>query len=130
MLLESLADKDLQARHGNTALLFSARDDHVEVARLLLEAAADMERRGDRGNTALITAAEGDFFQLTELLLAAGANKNAPKLFSSTLCLVLFCFIVFVFHCAYYLVFSFWGSGFPFSFWGSGFPYVTFNPKP
>ncbi len=61
---------------GMTALLFAAREGHVEVARRLLEGGADVDQASaDRTSPLLIATLNGQF-DVAMLLLEAGADPN------------------------------------------------------
>lgn len=62
---------------GFTALLFAARHDDVESARLLLDAGADLEGPAADGNAPLALAAVSGNARLAEFLLERGADPHA-----------------------------------------------------
>ena len=61
---------------GYTALLFAAREDEVESARLLLGAGADVNDAAPAGTSALVVATHSDSPRVAALLLARGADPN------------------------------------------------------
>jgi ankyrin repeat protein len=64
--------------HGNeTALLFAARVDDLESARLLVGAGADVNDADAWGVSATTLAAHSDFEDVVEFLLEKGADPNA-----------------------------------------------------
>ena len=62
---------------GFTPLLFAARHDDVDSARLLLEAGAQVNERAADGNTALVLAAMSGHGQFASFMLDRGADPNA-----------------------------------------------------
>jgi ankyrin repeat protein len=62
---------------GMTALLFAARDGHLEAARALIEAGADVNQAspGD-GSTPIVMAAANGHFDLAKFFLDYGADPN------------------------------------------------------
>ena len=73
---------DIHARDadGMTALMWAAREGHVEVVRILVEqwvAAADAQAQDDDGTTVLMWAARGGDVEMVRFLLENGANINA-----------------------------------------------------
>lgn len=61
---------------GLTPLLFAARDDCLDCARLLLAAGADIDRPTPDGVTPLMTALDNMHYELADFLLDAGANPH------------------------------------------------------
>lgn len=62
---------------GFTALLFAAREDAVEAARVLLAAGAHVNDQDAAGASALVVAAHSDSAGVARLLLEAGADPDA-----------------------------------------------------
>lgn len=54
--------------NGSTALMFAARNNHVDVVRLLLAAGADSQIKTDKGNTAHNFAAKAGHQQVLQIL--------------------------------------------------------------
>jgi ankyrin repeat protein len=65
---------------GSTPLLFAARSNDVESARLLVAAGADVNDTEADGNTALIVAAHSGNASVARFLLENNANPNAAPL--------------------------------------------------
>lgn len=61
---------------GLTALVYAAREDCMECARLLVEAKADVNQTTHYGWTALLTATQNRHYQLAAYLLQHGADPN------------------------------------------------------
>lgn len=76
---------NVNMRHGGwTILMFAAREDHPEVAKILLDNGADVNATGEErgewsGATALTIAAEKGHTDIVKVLLARGANVNAQN---------------------------------------------------
>ena len=69
---------NFRKRHGgSTALLFAARNGHVETARALVEAGADVNDVAAAGTSALVIAAHSGHGPLGIYLLEQGADPNA-----------------------------------------------------
>lgn len=62
---------------GFTALMFAARENDAESARLLLEKGASIDSTAANGATALVIAAHSSSPNVAKLLLDKGANPNA-----------------------------------------------------
>lgn len=62
---------------GFTPLLFAARHNDVDSARLLLDAGAKVNEKAADGNTALVLAAMSGHGQFASFLLDSGADPNA-----------------------------------------------------
>ena len=62
---------------GFTPLLFAARHNDIDSARLLLDAGAKVNETGADGNTALVLAAMSGHGQFASFLLDSGADPNA-----------------------------------------------------
>jgi ankyrin repeat protein len=60
-------------------LLFAAREDEVESARLLLAAGADVNDTAPAGTSALVVAVHSDSAKVATLLLEKGADPNADQ---------------------------------------------------
>jgi len=65
---------------GMTALLFAARDGHLDAARALIEAGADVNQAsaGDK-STPIVMAAANGHFDLTKFFLDYGADPNVAN---------------------------------------------------
>jgi ankyrin repeat protein len=61
---------------GLTPLVFAAREDCLECARILLDAGADVNQMTKYGWTALLTATQNRHYKLGAYLLDHGANPN------------------------------------------------------
>lgn len=64
---------------GLTALVYAAREDCLQCAKILVEAGADVNQRTKYGWTALLTATQNRHYKLAEYLLDHGANPNIPN---------------------------------------------------
>ncbi len=64
---------------GFTALMFAARENDVESARLLVEKGAKIDSAAANGATALVIAAHSNSPAVAKLLLEKGANPNAAE---------------------------------------------------
>jgi ankyrin repeat protein len=62
---------------GFTALLFAAREDAVDAARVLLAAGADVNDTAPSGTSALVVAVHSDSPRVSALLLEKGGDPNA-----------------------------------------------------
>lgn len=88
--------KRYPAGGSKTALLYAAREGHLDVARLLVERGASLELADGNGQTALIAAivnasiirvnrtGTSDHLRIANLLLDAGANVNAQDWYGET----------------------------------------------
>ena len=61
---------------GLTPLVYAAREDCLECAKILLDAGADVNQRTHYGWTALLTATQNRHYKLAAYLLEHGANPN------------------------------------------------------
>jgi uncharacterized protein len=61
---------------GLTPLVYAAREDCLECAKILLDAGADVNQRTHYGWTALLTATQNRHYKLATYLLDHGANPN------------------------------------------------------
>jgi ankyrin repeat protein len=61
---------------GLTSLVFAARQDCLECARILVESGADVNQKTHYGWTALLTATQNRHYKLGAYLLDHGANPN------------------------------------------------------
>jgi len=61
---------------GLTPLVFAAREDCFDCARMLLDAGADVNQQTKYGWTALLTATQNKHYKLAAYLLDHGANPN------------------------------------------------------
>jgi uncharacterized protein len=61
---------------GLTALVYAARENCQECAKILLDAGADVNQRTHYGWTALLTATQNRHYKLATFLLGHGANPN------------------------------------------------------
>ena len=78
MLREGLP-VNLCDRRGNSLLLLSSYQGHLETARMLLKAGADVDLRNAKGQTPLGGVAFKGYLQLAELLLWHGADIHADN---------------------------------------------------
>lgn len=76
LLLEYEANVNVYERHHTTALIFAAREGHVNIVKLLLEHEANADMADSRGYTALAWAAYFGRGQVIRVLLEKGANRN------------------------------------------------------
>jgi ankyrin repeat protein len=67
--------KDMN-RGGMSALMFAARDGHVEAARALLKVGADVDFADPDGSTALLVALMNGHWDTAKLLIESGADVN------------------------------------------------------
>ncbi len=66
--------------YGGTAIMFAARANHIEIAKVLINAKADLNIHGTyAGTTALIWAAQHGSSEIVKLLVEAGAQINAKN---------------------------------------------------
>lgn len=68
---------------GLTALMFAARQGHVNVAKRLIEADADVNRSNPDGLTPLVIAVINDHLDVAGVLLEQGANPNDGSLYEA-----------------------------------------------
>lgn len=64
---------------GLTALVYAAREDCLECAKLLVQAHADVNQTTHYGWTPLLTATQNRHYKLAKYLLDHGANPNIPN---------------------------------------------------
>ena len=64
---------------GLTPLVYAARQDCMECARILIEAGADVNQRTLYGWTPLLVATQNRHYQLAKYFLEHGANPNIPN---------------------------------------------------
>lgn len=64
---------------GLTALVFAARENDLESAKILLAAGADVNQTTHYGWSALLTATQNRHYKLATYLLEHGANPNLPN---------------------------------------------------
>ena len=62
----------------SSALLLAAKNNHVDIVRLLLETQLDVNARGHHGDTALLVAAAAGHLDVVEMLLADGRIETGP----------------------------------------------------
>jgi ankyrin repeat protein len=65
-----------ESRHGQTALMLAASQEHPEVVKVLLEHGAEHGARSQGGFTPLLFAARQGNLEIARLLLEAGGNPN------------------------------------------------------
>lgn len=70
---------NLRDHRGNSLLLITSYDGHLETARMLLKAGADADGRNARGQTPLGGVAFKGHLKLAELLLWHGADIHADN---------------------------------------------------
>jgi hypothetical protein len=75
-MLERGADVDARDRYGQTALMLTALQGHVEAARVLVESGADLNHTAKYRLSALMLAAINDRGPIVQLLLDAGADTG------------------------------------------------------
>jgi ankyrin repeat protein len=68
---------------GLNALMFAARQGHVDVARALTDAHVDLNRANPDGLTALMLAVINDHLDLAAMLVEMGANPNEGSLYEA-----------------------------------------------
>jgi uncharacterized protein len=73
------AKADVNAKWGWTALIEAARNNHLEVMRLLLEAGARINEPANDGRTALMYASGAGKVEAVRFLLEQGADMNVKK---------------------------------------------------
>lgn len=66
-------------RGGLTALLFSARQGHVQAAQVLIEGGADIDQVDSDGNNALILAILNAHYDVAQMLIDEGADPNVAN---------------------------------------------------
>jgi ankyrin repeat protein len=64
---------------GLTPLVYAARENCVECAKILVEAGADVNQRTFYGWTPLLVATQNRHYKLAEYFLEHGANPNTPN---------------------------------------------------
>ncbi len=64
---------------GLTPLVYAAREDCMECAKMLVEAGADVNQRTFYGWTPLLVATQNRHYKLAQYLLEHGANPNTPN---------------------------------------------------
>jgi uncharacterized protein len=64
---------------GLTPLVYAARENCMECARILVEAGADVNQRTFYGWTPLLVATQNRHYKLAEYFLEHGANPNTPN---------------------------------------------------
>jgi uncharacterized protein len=69
---------------GKTALLYAARDGHLDIVRLLLNAGADIEDTDPNGITPLLMAASNDRVEVARSLIERGADIDATDWYGRT----------------------------------------------
>jgi uncharacterized protein len=88
-LLAAGADPNAaQVSKGQTALMWAATSQNVEMAKALLDAMADIHKRSAAGFTPLMFAAREGSIEMSRLLLGAGDDLNATAPDGSTPLLV------------------------------------------
>jgi len=65
---------DIADEHGNTALIFAARDGHLDIAEILIEYGATVDWQDDEKVTPLILASSRNHPEIVTLLLNHGAT--------------------------------------------------------
>src|SRR3990167_3202934 len=73
------ADINSVDTYGYTALIFAAKNVHIDIVRLLLDRGANINAINDSENTALMHAAFNGHINTVRLLLDRGANINAVE---------------------------------------------------
>ncbi len=74
-LLENGAEIEAKAPNGATALMFAARQGHIEVVKVLLARSASATVQAGRGATALKWALQTQNSDIAALLRKAGATE-------------------------------------------------------
>ena len=69
---------------GNTALIMAAKNNNIEVAKLLIEKGAYLDVKNEDDNTALMSASRRGCFEIVKLLIEAGAKFNIQNNFGYT----------------------------------------------
>jgi hypothetical protein len=73
----NIIDDTKTDKHGMTALIKAARNNHPEVVDLLIKAEANVNAADKSGDTALMKAALNGYLDVVQLLLEGGANVDA-----------------------------------------------------
>lgn len=74
-LLEQRADPNIQAKNGNTALIYAiGKGDDEYIVKKLIDAGADVNISNSNGNSPLIDAAIMSSYAVLKILIDAGAN--------------------------------------------------------
>ena len=87
-LVEDVADVNLPAKGGRTALMIAAKHGRADLVSRLLRRGADVNVRSHNRGTALMFAALGTSPQTLDALLSAGADVNAVGGFDWTALMV------------------------------------------
>jgi|TARA_B100000315_G_scaffold107356_1_gene98529 ankyrin repeat protein len=66
-------------KNGNTALMYAASNDKIDIAKILLDAGADVNAINKRRSTALIIAAWHGYINMVEVLINAGADVSVKN---------------------------------------------------
>ena len=66
-------------KNGNTALIYAASNEKIDIAKILLVAGADVNAVNKRRSTALITAAWHGRVDIVEALINAGADVSVKN---------------------------------------------------
>jgi len=66
-------------KKGNTALMYAASNDKIDIAKTLLDAGADVNAINKRRSTALIIAAWHGRVDIVEVLINAGADVSVKN---------------------------------------------------
>jgi len=69
-------DVNFQDGTGNTALHYTAQQNHLDAATILLDAGAKLNVKNLQGDTPLHLASRRNKIQMIELLVARGADRN------------------------------------------------------
>jgi len=71
------------ARGGLTALMFAAREGHIDVTKSLIAAGAKLDVRNPSGASPMLIAVINDWLDLAAVLLEAGADPNDGSLYEA-----------------------------------------------
>lgn len=76
-LINKGADVNAPDKDGNTALMYTVRNNHVWLAKILIKTGADVNAQDAEGRTALMWTTLYNYpVQMAELLIEGGADVN------------------------------------------------------
>ena len=65
------------SKAGNTALIWAARNGHLNIVKLLMSFDADINVVNKKGYTALLWATQNEHYEISKKLVESGADINA-----------------------------------------------------